>query len=246
MSASMEHNAALQRVSCRVAGLKPFNHEITQVLLQPVSPASLRFHAGQYINIVLEEHKFRPFSLANAPREDNLIELHIQRKAGGRIAAWLQCEMDEDARIIIEGPYGDFFIHESGRPIIMVAGGIGFAPIKALIEHMINERIDRTVYLYWGARTREGLYLESLARRWEELHENIHFIPVLSEEAPEPGERSGLVHEAVLQDFPSLKGMEVYVCGPVGLIQAVQRIFPRHGLEEDAIFSDMFAFIDNA
>jgi len=245
MSASLEKNSAPQRVSCRVAGLKQFNTGIMQVMLQPVSPAALRFHAGQYINIVLEEHKFRPFSLANAPRSDNLIELHIRHKAGGRVAKWLQSDLDENARILIEGPYGDFFIHESSRPIIMIAGGIGFAPIKALIEHTINEQIDRTIYLYWGARNREGLYLESLAQRWERRYQNIHFIPVLSEEAAGEEARHGLVHEAVLEDFPSLKGVEVYVCGPVGLIQAVQQSFSKHGLEENAIFSDMFAFIDN-
>lgn len=241
----MQQEPTPQRVTCRVAGLKQFNHEIMQVLLQPEPPASLRFQPGQYINIVLGGQEKRPFSLANAPREDNLIELHIRHNAGGRFARWLRDDMEEDARVVIDGPHGEFSIHESDRPIIMIAGGTGFAPIKALIEHMIHEHIGRIVYLYWGARTREDLYLESMAQRWGRVHENIHFIPVLSEENPGPGIRTGLVHEAVLEDFSGLGGYEVYVCGPVGLIRAAQETFLNHGLDKDAIFSDMFAFIDN-
>ena len=241
----MQPEAIPQRVTCRVSGLKQFNHAIMQVLLQPLQPPALAFHAGQYINIVLDDRKMRPFSLANAPREDNLIELHIRHNAGGRIAAWLQQDLAEDARVIIEGPYGDFFIHESDRPMIMIAGGTGFAPIKSLIEHIINAQITRTVYLYWGARTREDLYLENMAQRWGRIHDNIHFIPVVSDEAPRASLRTGLVHEAVLEDFTSLEGHEVYICGPAVMIRAAQDALLKHGLHEEAIFSDMFAFLEN-
>lgn len=245
MSHSMQQETTPQRVTCRVCGLKQFNHAIMQVLLQPLEPQSLEFHPGQYINIVLGDNRMRPFSLANAPREDNLIELHIRHNAGGRIASWLQSDLGEDAHVVIEGPYGDFSIHESERPMIMIAGGTGFAPIKSLIEHIINEKITRTVYLYWGARTREDLYLEDTAQRWERIHDNIHFIPVVSDEAPQASIRTGLVHEAVLEDFTNLEGYEVYLCGPVAMIRAAHDALLKHGLHEEAIFSDMFAFLDN-
>lgn len=245
MSSSTQQQSTSRRLTCRVAGMTQFNHEIMQVLLQPDPPECLHFRPGQYINIVLNGQEMRPFSLANAPREDNLIELHIRHNAGGRFARWLQHDLDEDTRVIIEGPHGEFSIHDSTRPIIMVAGGTGFAPIKSLIEHIIHEQIDRTVYLYWGARTREDLYLQNMAQRWGRLHDNIHFVPVLSEEPPAAGVRTGLVHEAVLEDFPGLENYEVYVCGPVGLIRAVQETFLQYGLDEKALFSDMFAFLDN-
>lgn len=245
MSQSMQRDAIPQRVTCRVSGLKQFNHAIMQVMLQPLEPQSLAYQAGQYINIVLDDGRMRPFSLANAPREDNQIELHIRHNAGGRIAAWLQRDLEEDAHVIIEGPFGDFSIHESDRPMIMIAGGTGFAPIKSLIEHIINGQISRSVYLYWGARTREDLYLENTAQRWGRIHDNIHFIPVVSEEEPQASIRTGMVHEAVLEDFTSLEGYEVYICGPAGMIRAAQDALLKHGLHEEAIFSDMFAFLDN-
>lgn len=234
-----------RRVTCRVRALQQFNHAIMQVLLQPESPAGLDFHAGQYINIVLDDDRLRPFSLASAPREDNLLELHIRHNAGGRVAAWLQQDLAQDTRVQVEGPYGDFHVQDSERPMIMIAGGTGFAPIKSLVEQLIAQQCRRTLYLYWGARTREDLYLENLAQRWGRVHDNIHFIPVVSEESPQATLRGGLVHEAVLEDFAGLADYEVYICGPAAMIQTARQALLRHGLREDAIFSDMFAFLDN-
>ena len=232
------------RVTCRVASLKQFNHDVMQVMLAPVSPPTLIFHAGQYINLVIDDGNERPFSLANAPREDNLIELHIRHNAGGKVARWLEADASRDDSVVITGPQGDFRLNDSDRPIIMVAGGTGFAPIKSLVEQIIHEGISRPVYLYWGARRREDLYLDSLPRRWAREYDNIHFIPVLSEEEPGAGIRTGMVHEAVLEDFSSLAEFDVYVCGPPPMIQTVRESFLKRGLDENAIFSDMFAFID--
>lgn len=238
-----EDNPAL--ITCQVAGLKKFNHDITQVLLEPVAPASLSFHAGQYINLILDDHTERPFSLANAPREDNLIELHIRHNAGGGVARWLGGNNGNDLSVVISGPRGEFRLHNTERPIIMVAGGTGFAPIKGLMEQIIHEGITRPVYLYWGARQSSDLYLDDLPRKWARDYENIHFIPVLSEETGPPGTRNGLVHEAVLEDFPDLAGFEVYLSGPAAMIHAARTSFLEHGLDEQAMFSDMFAFIDD-
>ena len=232
------------RVTCRVTSLKQFNHDIMQVMLEPLEPTSLSFHAGQYINLILEDDGERPFSLANAPREDNLIELHIRHNAGGGVARWLEQDGGVENSLVICGPRGDFRLSRSGCPVIMVAGGTGFAPIKSLIEQIIREGAGRDVYLYWGARRREDLYLESLARRWAREHANIHFIPVLSEEDAGYGIRTGLVHEAVLEDFSSLHGFEAYLCGPPAMIRTARESFLKRGLDENAIFSDMFAFID--
>lgn len=231
-------------ITCQVVNLKKFNHDIIQVLLEPVAPASLSFHAGQYINLILDDDSERPFSLANAPRKDNLIELHIRHYAGGGIDRWLSKYNGSDLSVVISGPRGEFRLHDSDRPIIMIAGGIGFAPIKSLMEQIIHEGITRSVYLYWGARRRDDLYLDDLPQQWAQDYAHIHFIPVLSEETGGPGTRHGLVHEAVLEDFPDLAGFEAYISGPAAMIQTAHASFLEHGLDEQAMFSDMFAFMD--
>ncbi|MEX2523782.1 MAG: NAD(P)H-flavin reductase [Gammaproteobacteria bacterium] len=232
-------------ITCQVAGLKKLNHDIMQVLLEPVAPAFLSFHAGQYINLILDDATERPFSLASAPREDNLIELHIRHNAGGGVARWLNADNGSDLSVVISGPRGEFRLHDSDRPMIMLAGGTGFAPIKGLMEQIVREGVTRPVYLYWGARRREDLYMDELPRQWARDYANIHFTPVLSEDTGEHDTRSGLVHEAVLEDFPDLAGFEAYLSGPAAMIQAARESFLEHGLDEQAMFSDMFAFIDD-
>ncbi len=232
-------------ITCQVAGLKKFNRDIVQVLLEPVTPSSLPFHAGQYINLILDDDTERPFSLANAPRADNLIELHIRHNAGGGVARWLDGHDGNELSVLISGPRGEFRLHHSNRPIIMVAGGTGFAPIKGLMEELLQEGGTRPIHLYWGARRREDLYLEDLPRQWARDYDNIRFTPVLSEEPGASDTRQGLVHEVVLKDFPNMAGYEVYLSGPEAMIRAARQGFLEHGLDEQAIFSDMFAFIDD-
>ena len=166
--------------------------------------------AGQYIDIEHPDFEPRAFSIANAPVNSNLLEFHIRLVKGGQFTNFVFNTLTEKTILRIEGPKGSFFLRdESDCPIIFIAGGTGFGPIKAIIEHLILMNSTRTVYLYWGVRAKQDFYL-NLPREWSEKHANINFIPVLSEPDITWAGKSGFVHEAVMNDFENLFDFEVY------------------------------------
>ena len=182
-------------------------------------------------------------SLANAPHVQDHLELHVRHYPGGHFSEYAFTGLKEKNLLRIEGPLGTFTLREdSRRPIIMVAGGTGFAPIKSIIEHILYRQLERDVYLYWGARTARDLYLHDLAGHWASEHAHIRYVPVLSEQGRNQGwtGRNGLVHAAVLEDFPDLSGYEVYTCGPPPMVHAVKDTFIQHGLSPEYIYSDSF------
>jgi NAD(P)H-flavin reductase/quinol-cytochrome oxidoreductase complex cytochrome b subunit len=203
------------------------------------------YQAGQYINIVLEDGAKRAFSFATAPGTSDFVELHVRRVPGGRFTAYVFDKMKVGDKLRFEGPFGAFVLHEeSPRPIIFVAGATGFAPVKSMLEEAFRRNIRRPMVLYWGVRTRADLYMAELPERWAREHSNFSFVPVLSEPRPEDNwtGRTGLVHEAILQDFPTLSGYEVYACGSMQMVGAAHPEFIARGLSEDACFSDTFTF----
>jgi CDP-4-dehydro-6-deoxyglucose reductase len=215
-------------------------------------PASerLQFLAGQYIEILLKEGRRRAFSLANAPHDDSCLQLHIRHVPGGRYTDHVFNAMKERDILRFSGPYGSFFLREdSDKPMVLVAGGTGFAPIKAVIEHAIAERSSRPMTVYWGGRRREDLYLRDLAEGWATAHAGIRFVPVLSD-APATDAwdgRTGFVHLAAMQDFPDLSGHQVYVCGSPAVVTASRRDFVAQcGLPENEFFADSFEFASDS
>lgn len=236
----------------RVERKEQLSHDVMALFLKLPSSEHLHFMAGQYIEFLLKDGKRRAFSLANAPHVDNFLELHLRLIPDGQFTQYVFNEMPEKAIMRIEGPFGSFYLREdSDKPIIMVAGGTGFAPVKGMIEHMLHKQLDRKVILYWGARAREDLYLQELPEAWAAEYPNIEFIPVLSDAKPEDNwqGRTGLVHQAVLDDFAvlglgdySLKDCEVYCCGAPAMVEVAHASFLQHGLAEDAFFSDAFTY----
>jgi len=235
----------IRKLPCRVTKIENLSHDVMRLFLKLPATEHLQFLAGQYIDILLQNDKRRSFSLANAPHDDEFLELHIRHYDGGLFSEFAFHKMHEKTLLRIEGPLGTFFFREeSDRPIIMVAGGTGFAPIKSIIEHILANNLERTIHFYWGARGRQDLYLHGLAERWANENEAIHYIPVLSGPHKEDQwqGRTGFVHEAVLNDFPDLSGYEVYTCGPPPMVRAVQNTFAERGLAQDYIYSDSFEF----
>ena len=202
----------------------------------------LDFRAGQYLNIVLEDGSRRAYSFAGAPGADERIELHVRRVPGGRFTTRVFEQLREGDRLDFEGPLGRFTLQEGTRPILFVAGATGFAPIKSIVEDAFRRGVQRPMWLYWGVRTRADLYMAELAERWAREHAHFRFVPVLSALAPDdpwPGRR-GLVHEAMLADFPSLQGYELYACGSVQMIETAVPSFVARGLDENFCHSDVF------
>ncbi len=221
------------------------------MILKLKLPASerLQFLAGQYIDILLKDGKRRSFSLANAPHDDELLELHVRQVPGGLFTGQVFSTMKEKDILRFNGPHGTFFLREeSTRPMLMVAGGTGFAPIRSVVEHAIAENCQHPITVYWGGRTLVDLYQREVGERWMTEHSHIRFVPVLSEPTAEDRwqGRTGLVHEAAMADFPDLSGHQVYVCGSPAMVAAAKRDFcGRCKLPQDEFFADSFDFAND-
>lgn len=229
----------------RVQKKEQLSGDVMVLFLQLPASERLQFVAGQYLEFILKDGKRRAFSIANAPHDDALIELHLRLVPGGQFTQYVFEEMPEKAILRIEAPLGTFYLREdSTKPIIFVAGGTGFAPIKGIIEHMIHHGMQREIVLYRGGRVQSDLYMDELSRRWAEFLPNLRYIPVLSEEPADSGwqGRTGLVHEAVLADYPDLSEHQAYVCGAPGMVEIAHKTFVEQGLPADEFFSDAFTF----
>ncbi|MBL8351408.1 MAG: CDP-6-deoxy-delta-3,4-glucoseen reductase [Burkholderiaceae bacterium] len=217
-------------------------------LLRMQLPANQRFqyHAGQYVEFLLAGGARRSYSMANAPgRIGNppAIELHIRHMPGGLFTDTVFGTLKVRDILRIEGPFGSFLLRESARPMILLASGTGFAPVKALVEEMQDKGLQRPATLYWGCRRRADLYLHDWAEQAAAAMPNLRYVPVLSEPRPEDGwtGRTGLVHQAVMADWPDLSDHQVYACGAPVMVDAAQRDFvERCGLPADEFIADAF------
>ena len=236
---------AIRTMPARVERVERPAEDVAVLYLKLPTGERLQFLAGQYIDILLKSGKRRSFSMANAPHNDQLIELHVRKSPGGAFSGYVFDEMKERAILRFEGPLGTFYMRsdDSGKALIFVAGGTGFAPIKAIIEHVFHHGDDRPMVLYWGARSKKDLYMPELPLRWQREHPGFTYIPVLSE--PLPGDdwqgRTGFVHQAVLDDFSDLSGYQVYACGAPAMTDLARQTFvEQRGLPEDEFYCDAF------
>lgn len=217
--------------------------DVMRLRLTPPRIAPLTYLAGQYLDILLPASKRRAFSIANAPHLGPEIELHVRHVAGGDFTHRVFSDLSPGAVLRVEAPLGTFVAREdSERPMILVAGGTGFAPIKALIEHFLHLGSRRPMHLYWGARTSQELYLRALPEHWAATTRTLRFVPVLSAPEAAVSERSGLVHEAVLEDHSDLSAFDIYMSGPPALIDAGRRSFVQAGLPEERLYYDSFDY----
>ncbi|NDP43847.1 MAG: 2Fe-2S iron-sulfur cluster binding domain-containing protein [Aromatoleum sp.] len=226
----------------RVASMQKATDDVMIVRLK-VDGDPIRFYPGQYINVCLPDGQRRSFSFATAPHVNDEIELQIRLIPGGQFTTHVFTEMKVGDTIRFEGPLGSFFLRDdSDKPILFVAGATGFAPVKSMVEHAFHVGMKRRMILYWGVRSRRDLYLPDLPKRWAAEHPNFTFVPVLSAPAPEDRwtGRTGLVHEAILADFPDLGGHQIYACGSVKMVEAAHPAFMAHGMTQDDCFSDAF------
>jgi len=228
----------------RVVAMDRLADNVMRVRLEVEGGERIAFYAGQYINILLDDGQKRAFSFATPPHEEGPIELHVRLIEGGRFTTHVFTAMKVGDRVRFEGPVGSFFLREDGdKPVIFVAGATGFAPVKSMVEHAFHAGVTRPMVLYWGTRTLADMYLRELPERWAREHPNFRFVPVLSDPAPGDGweGRTGLVHEAILADYPDLAGHRIYACGSVKMVEAAQPAFASHGLSPDDCFSDAFS-----
>ncbi len=239
----------IKKMPARVAQLERLSHDVMRMRLQLPANDIIQYHAGQYVEFLLADGARRSYSMANAPHTlvENgapIIELHLRHMPGGKFTDHVFGAMKEKAIMRIEGPYGSFHLQgESPKPIVLLASGTGFAPIKAILEHMQFMGITRDTVLYWGGRRPRDLYLEDWVRARLAEMPHLSYVPVVSDALPEDGwsGRSGFVHLAVLQDLPDLSGHQVYACGTPIMVESARRDFvEKAGLPEHEFYADAF------
>ena len=235
----------IKTLPCRVMKMERAAHDVMILHLNLPQSERLAFLAGQYLEILLKDGQRRSFSLANPPHAGEFLELHIRHVPNGQFTDHVFLRMRERDLLRFRGPLGTFFLREeSERPIIFVAGGTGFAPIKAIIGHALAKDIHRPMHLYWGVRAQRDLYRHTLAESWTRAIPTLRYTPVLSEPTPEDRwqGRTGFVHEAVAADYPDFSEYEVYASGPPPMIEAIKRTFFPRGLSPERLFFDSFEF----
>lgn len=230
---------------CRVVSLNKLAHDVMEIRLKLPQNQRLRYLAGQYIDILLSGGKRRSYSLANSPDNDELLQLHVRQVEGGLFTTQVFTRMKEKDLLRLRGPMGTFFLRpENTEPVILVAGGTGFAPMQAILEQQLHQSTSLPISLYWGVRSLRDLYRHEQCVRWEKDHPGFHYIPVLSE--PDKNDdwqgQTGWVHEAILRDHADLSGYQVYVAGPPVMVKAVRKAFIAAGLRPDRLYSDSFEY----
>jgi CDP-4-dehydro-6-deoxyglucose reductase len=234
----------VKKMPSRVSSLEKVSHDVMVVKLQLPANDTLRYHAGQYVEFILRDGARRSYSMANAPHNGPGVELHIRHMPGGKFTDHVFTAMKEKEILRVEGPFGSFYLREeSDKPMVLLASGTGFAPIKALIEHMQFKGVQRDATLYWGGRRPSDLYMDAWVR--EKLAEmpNLRYVPVVSNALPEDNwtGRTGFVHKAVMEDFPDLSAHQVYACGaPIVVDSARQEYVAQCALPADEFYADSF------
>jgi CDP-4-dehydro-6-deoxyglucose reductase, E3 len=262
----------IKTLPCRIARMTPLAPDVMQVWLRLPAVETLRFQPGQYLDVLLDGGRRRSFSIASPPHDSDLIELHVRRVPGGGFTERLfggtgqpaagvpggsplpasvpasGAALNDGALLKIEGPLGQFIYRGGSGPLLMIAGGTGFAPLKSMLRHILEDGSDsggRGIHLYWGVRRPHDIYEESLALAWVRRYPRFHFTAVLSESKTTEAaghRRLGWVHEAVLADHPDLTGFEVYAAGPPAMIEAIRTTFPPRGLNPERLYFDSFDY----
>ena len=234
----------IKKLPSRVAKLDSLTDDVMVLSLQLPATERMQFKAGQYIEFLLKDGKRRAYSMATAPHSDELLALHIRHMPGGLFTDQVFGTLKEKDILRFEGPLGTFFLREdSEKPIIMLASGTGFAPIKAMIDHWAHQQSTRPITLYWGGRRPADLYMNALCEEWAKTLPNFRYIPVISDALPEDqwNGRTGFVHKAVMHDLQNLSDYQVYACGAPIMVEAAQRDFVSEcKLPNEEFFADSF------
>lgn len=235
----------IKNLPTRVEYMEKLCHDVYLLRLKLPSTERLQFFAGQYIEILLKDGRRRAFSIANAPQADEYLDLHIRLVEGGEFTHYVFNEMQPKAMLRIEGPFGQFYLREdSSRPILMMAGGTGYAPLKGMLEHAFRIGIDRPIHLFWGVRSLRDLYDHEHILEWTREHASFQYTPVLSEPMASDdwkGE-TGLVLGTLLKQYPEPAGQDIYMSGPPAMVEAGRKSFLGRGVPETQLFSDAFEF----
>lgn len=212
--------------------------DVLKIKLRSPPASKLKYLAGQYLNLSYR-NVVRSYSIANSCGSDGELELHIKRAKNGKMSALLFEDLKDNTLMRINGPIGTFFIREAVAPILFLATGTGFAPVKAMIEEMFEKRTARKIYFFWGARTESGLY-STVPEEWAKENLNFNYIPVLSQPSNSWRGQVGYVQSAVFDSIDNVSNFHVYACGSPNMIEDAKQLLVSKGLNEKDFHSDAF------
>ena len=237
----------VKTLPCKVAEVEHLSDDVIKLILQLPAMESFNFKAGQWVNFVLKDGRKRAFSLANSPNQQNQLEIQIRHAFGGVFTDFVFNELKVGAMLRIEGPHGTFWFQHDECPVLLVAGGTGFAPIKGIFEELSQQPIQQPVHLFWGSRAKKDLYQEQLVQQWVKDY-GIQYTPVLSDPVQEDewtGE-TGFVHQSVLAAYPDLSNYAIYMAGPPQMIESCRDSFTAAGMDEGRLYYDSFDYSTDA
>lgn len=252
---------APRRVAAKVYRVARACSDVSIVYLRLPAGTRVKFRAGQYLQVLLEDGQRRSYSMANPPHENDSLVLHVRHLEGGLFSGRVAALQAGDV-LNVEAPLGSFSLHdEDTGPLLFVAGGTGFAPVKAMLDDIVKRAIQRPATLLWGVRRAEHLYAMAAVERWQKLLPGFRFQAVLSDAPAPPGDTitdtitaaitgaitgatagtaTGLVHQAIAALCPSLAGHTLYCCGAPPMVAAVRTTALALGLAPAHFHCDVF------
>lgn len=232
----------IRSLPCRVERMRRLAADVMGLWLRLPSTERFAWHAGQYVDIMLSGGRRRSFSLANPPHDAGLLELHVRRSSGGEFTTQVFESMTEGTLLRIEGPLGQLAYRDGAGHVVLAGGGTGYAPMKAILRHVLEQGIRRPVSLFRGARQAVDLYEDDWLRSLAGREKRFEYVPVLSEGTAAPGCLAGLVHEAILDRLRLLGDADFYAAGPPEMIAALRRELPARGVDPGRIVFDSFEY----
>ncbi len=242
--------SASNKVLCTVSRIQPLTPTVQQVILTPKAPVA--FKAGQYLQIYLSDTDKRPFSIACAPGFTYQGQPALELQIGGAVAddyasqalVHLTDHFNDHQEVLVQVGLGEAFWREdSTRPIILVAGGTGFSYVHSIASAIANADVKRPVQLYWGLRNQQASYAELELTAWQATHQEYQLQIVVQEPDANWQGRTGLVHQAVLDDYADLAGVDIYIAGPFAMVGVVRDAFLAQGAQREYMYADAFAWL---
>ena len=232
----------IKSLPSRVEKMRQLAPDVMSLWLRLPAVESFTWQCGQYVDVMLPGERRRSFSLANPPHDAALLELHVRRAQGGAFSEQVFTTLKEGVLLRIEGPLGQFVYRPGERPLLLIGGGTGYAPLKAMTRQVLETETQRNVTLFWGARTTADLYEDTWLRDLDGKHGRFRYTSVLSEQPAIGPHESGLVHEAVIRRVAGLAGFDIYAAGPPAMIDAVRAALPPQGADPERIYIDSFDY----
>jgi CDP-4-dehydro-6-deoxyglucose reductase len=232
----------IKSLPCRIERMQKLAPDVMGVWLRWPAIESFTWQSGQYVDVMLPGERRRSFSLANPPHDGAFLELHVRRVPGGAFSEKLFTALKPGSLLHMEGPLGQFYYRPGERPLLLIGGGTGYAPLKAILRQVLETEARREVTLFWGARAAEDLYEHEWLRELDARHARFRYVGVLSEQPEGDAYEHGLVHEAVLRRVPGLTSYDIYAAGPPAMIDAVRAALPPQGADPERIYFDSFEY----